>query len=249
VVSHDTSDEDIKADLERRTLHSIPPGYKDKAKPDGGVGDLIIWQTIIKLGKDKNKSVVFVCSEEKADWVVSTQNEVLAPRFELVSEFYRKVGKHFGLVGFPRFLELMHASSDTVGRAKRAVSHVARYRFVEDRLDEIIRSLDQIASNYISGEDDEYHRIRDMRFGDLVASFRHAKASYFALIDSDTGKHFLAVFDELLSEMETLDRQIAYAEATMKYSADEEVEKLRSVCSRFHSIYGDYAEWRMASST
>ena len=55
----------INDDLERRTIHDIPPGFKDKKKDDHGIGDLLIWHTIIHLGASKEKNIVFVTSEEK----------------------------------------------------------------------------------------------------------------------------------------------------------------------------------------
>lgn len=77
----------ITKELERRYLHKIPPGYKDQSKSDEGIGDLLIWLTILDVGKIKNKSVVFVSGEEKSDWYYKSEGQTLYPRFELVTEF------------------------------------------------------------------------------------------------------------------------------------------------------------------
>ena len=45
------NEEEIREDLERRHLHHIPPGYKDAAKEDSGIGDLLIWHTILEIGE------------------------------------------------------------------------------------------------------------------------------------------------------------------------------------------------------
>lgn len=58
----------LKQELNRRSIHKIPPGYKDSAKPDEGVGDFLIWQTILEIGKKYQKGVIFVSGEEKPDW-------------------------------------------------------------------------------------------------------------------------------------------------------------------------------------
>jgi hypothetical protein len=42
----------------------VPPGFKDQGKP----GDLIIWNTILHLGVEKKKSIIFVSTDEKTDW-------------------------------------------------------------------------------------------------------------------------------------------------------------------------------------
>jgi hypothetical protein len=65
ILQHDLSNEDIRADLTRRNTHKLPPGYKDSDKLDEGIGDLIIWHSLIKLGKDVQKPVIFVSNEER----------------------------------------------------------------------------------------------------------------------------------------------------------------------------------------
>jgi hypothetical protein len=70
IVQHGLSKEYIQADLARRAAHKLPPGYKDGGKMDEGIGDLLIWHSLIKIAKDAKKPVIFVCNEEKADWLV-----------------------------------------------------------------------------------------------------------------------------------------------------------------------------------
>lgn len=106
---------DVQADLQIRIIHKIPPGYKDAAKADEGIGDLLIWKTILDLGATRCQSVVFVSGEEKADWVHRSDGQALFPRYELIDE-YRRVskGKSFHLVSLARLLELLGASKDAV---------------------------------------------------------------------------------------------------------------------------------------
>ena len=59
------------------TIHHIPPGYKDAGKEDSGIGDLLIWHTILELGKVHKKSVIFVSGDEKPDWFKQSQNVAL----------------------------------------------------------------------------------------------------------------------------------------------------------------------------
>jgi hypothetical protein len=50
--------------------NKIPPGYKDGAKPDEGVGDFIIWKTLLAVAAKTGKHLAFVTGEQKAEWFV-----------------------------------------------------------------------------------------------------------------------------------------------------------------------------------
>ncbi|MCF3609204.1 PIN domain-containing protein [Planktothrix agardhii 1033] len=110
----------IKEDLKRRFLHKIPPGYKDSAKLDDGIGDLLIWQTILEIGKTHKKSVIFVSGEEKPDWWYRTNDQKLYPRYELVDEFRRySEGQSFHMIDLAELLELYGASEEVVEEVKQ----------------------------------------------------------------------------------------------------------------------------------
>ena len=64
IVDPQIEEKVIKSDLEHRLLYNIPPGYKDRGKDDNGIGDLLIWYTILEIGKSKKKSVIFGCHPE-----------------------------------------------------------------------------------------------------------------------------------------------------------------------------------------
>jgi len=55
VFDPDIDKDKVARDLERRKIHHIPPGYKDAGKEDKGIGDLLIWHTILKIGKRHKK--------------------------------------------------------------------------------------------------------------------------------------------------------------------------------------------------
>jgi rRNA-processing protein FCF1 len=109
------SEKDTKDDLARRQAHKIPPGYKDASKDDEGIGDLLIWQTILEVGKAHERSVIFVSGEEKPDWWYRSNNQALYPRYELIDEFRRSSdGQSFHIVKFSKFLDLYGASDKVV---------------------------------------------------------------------------------------------------------------------------------------
>ena len=112
--------EALQTDLEHRLLYNIPPAYKDRAKDDNGIGDLLIWHTILEIGKSKKKSIIFVSGDEKSDWYLRSEGRSLYPKYELVDEFRRKSeGQAFHVVKFSRFLELFGASNKVVEEVRR----------------------------------------------------------------------------------------------------------------------------------
>ncbi|MEW6028492.1 MAG: PIN-like domain-containing protein [Chloroflexota bacterium] len=110
----------LKEELESRYLHQIPPGYKDASKDDGGIGDLLIWKTILELGATQKKNAILVSGEEKPDWWHKSEGQALYPRFELFDE-YRRVssGGSFHIVSFSKFLDLYGASEEVVQEVRQ----------------------------------------------------------------------------------------------------------------------------------
>ena len=115
VLDEPIDTEEMRRDLLRRQLHHIPPGYKDGAKEDLGIGDLLIWHTILHVGEKYKMSVLFVSGDEKPDWWTRGANQALYPRFELVSEFARySDGATFRIIKFSDLLELYGATESVV---------------------------------------------------------------------------------------------------------------------------------------
>lgn len=111
----DFDKEKIAEDLNFRKAHSIPPGYKDAGKDDKGIGDLLIWHTILELGKRDKKNVLFVTGDNKPDWFHQSNKQPLYPRFELVDEFRRiSEGGTFHIVSFSGFLDLFGVDANVV---------------------------------------------------------------------------------------------------------------------------------------
>lgn len=111
--------EELLTEHDRRFSNKIPPGYKDQAKDDGGMGDLLIWLTILEIGSAQKKSVIFVSGDEKADWWHRGEGQPLYPRFELVDEFRRASGgRSFHIIRFSRLLELFDVSTEVVAEVR-----------------------------------------------------------------------------------------------------------------------------------
>lgn len=75
---------------ENRYLYSIPPGYKDKSKPEPDrYGDLIFWKEILKKNAEIDNPIILVTGDTKEDWYYQELGMTIGPRPELIDEFYR----------------------------------------------------------------------------------------------------------------------------------------------------------------
>ncbi len=95
--------EEISQDLARRNKLKLPPGYKDGGKEQNQAGDLLIWHELLNLAIARNKHVIFVSGDEKADWWHQSGKAALYPRFELVDEFREKTdGRSFHILSLSK---------------------------------------------------------------------------------------------------------------------------------------------------
>jgi hypothetical protein len=91
--------DELLKNFEWRNKNRIPPGFQDHAKlnADGQpseniIGDLVIWHTILEIGREKKTSLLFVSGDIKNDWRIQSSGKALYPRFELVDEYRRESG-------------------------------------------------------------------------------------------------------------------------------------------------------------
>ena len=121
IIEVKLSEDDLSKNLTFRYDHFIPPGYKktDQNKPDGGIGDLIIWQTTLEIGRDKETDIIFVTNEEQNDWFYRHQGTAISPKHELLDEFRRFTnGKSISIVNLSTFLLSQQAQVETVNEVK-----------------------------------------------------------------------------------------------------------------------------------
>ena len=99
--------------------NKIPPGYKDGAKPDEGIGDFLIWKTLLAAGEKAGKHLAFVTGEQKADWFVRTGRKGVYPRIELLTEYgHASGGKSLRLITLYELLREMQAPATVVESVK-----------------------------------------------------------------------------------------------------------------------------------
>jgi PIN like domain len=120
VVESDVEDSKARADCNERLGAKIPPGFKDADKSRNAAGDVLVWHTVLTVGRARPKAdVVFVSGDAKNDWFYRSENTALYPRFELTDEYRRASdGGSFHILPFPDFLKRMNASASVVLEAQ-----------------------------------------------------------------------------------------------------------------------------------
>jgi hypothetical protein len=104
-----TSEEikEIKEDCKYRYENSIPPGFKDynSNEDKNSCGDLILWNQLIKIAKEKELPMIFVTDDKKEDWWWKYAGKTIGPRHELIKEFYDKAEVQFYMYQTDQFIK------------------------------------------------------------------------------------------------------------------------------------------------
>jgi predicted nucleic acid-binding protein len=109
------TDERLEAIRKDRYNARVPPGFRDKGKEDGGVGDLAIWLTILETAVAVGKDTLFVTEDGKTDWFHKSGDQRLYPRYELAEEFRATTGgRTFGMLTLSELLKGFGASDKVV---------------------------------------------------------------------------------------------------------------------------------------
>jgi len=90
----------------------IPPGYMDskgkKAKVDyKKYGDLVIWFQLMDKAKETHKPIILITNDDKDDWWLRSNSEIIGPRHELIQEFNSETNQSFYMYSADRFLGLV----------------------------------------------------------------------------------------------------------------------------------------------
>lgn len=129
---------------EERFKLKIPPGFEDEKSKEGNnkYGDLVLWNQVIELAKNLNKSVILITDERKSDWWWKIKDgRTMGPRFELVKEMKDEANVGFHMYSSERFLEygLNFLEEQVNKEALDEISALKRAEMEEIRRLEIIR--------------------------------------------------------------------------------------------------------------
>jgi hypothetical protein len=120
IIAPSLGDDAMLEDAARRANIRQPPGYKDRAKEMNSYGDVVIWHSILELGRQAKTHVVFVTADEKGDWFHQSNGQALMPRVELLLEFSNHTGgKHLVVVPPSKLLQALGAEITAVAEVER----------------------------------------------------------------------------------------------------------------------------------
>lgn len=119
--------------------NSMLPGYKDE-----GIGDVVIWLTLLEIGKARQQDLLFVTGDDKADWWHRGSGQALYPRFELVDEYRRASGgRTFAMCSLADLLNLEQVPADVVEQVRKTEEAQLRL-LVNERLQEGVHPRGQV---------------------------------------------------------------------------------------------------------
>jgi PIN like domain len=255
IIHSDVPEDALRIDLTRRNTHKIPPGYKDQDKDDGGVGDLIIWNSLLRIARELKRDVAFVCNEEKSDWFVRSSNDTLMPRPELTHEFHEKTGQHLIIINWPSFLEVMQADPGTVEEAQKAQEESSvqvrpSLGRVFMHMESINRRISEFTERFRPSHDGTNPKIRPyIRNKDFGQHIRGAIRSARTIIHEHPTNgisHHLKQLVVLLNHISNLNSSIKDSCATGRQFSGTELKRLLNLCGQFETLRMRLMSYAMA---
>lgn len=245
-ITSDYKEDELLKEAQFRFDNNIPPGFKDRGKPDNSLGDLLIWKSILALGKSKASNIVFVTNEEKIDWFVVGNKKPIVTRFELVNEYYRETnGKSFTCMSFSSFLELQGAESKVVGEVQNANERVFTFSSADEKpiehnsLKELERIYRRIRIFLLRNHsEDDYYLDQELIY--KIQIYRDVYRSEIAILRMPF--NLILEIDEILQEISQLSSAIEYEHYRQKRDTSDKQERLYSLCISFLGLYKQISE-------
>lgn len=246
-LNHDEATTSVE--WQRRIVHRLPPGYKDKGKPDTGIGDFLVWLTILQVGRERNKDAIFVSGDEKSDWWYQSENTALYPRFELLEEYRRETnGCTFHMIRFAELLERFGASPAIVREVKEesarplvAVPPVTAQPH-EDREFGVPRQAELAVAQWI----ETFDKIEaNASFPDYLSSRDPTVGYEIVLVHAPDGPRLLRRLDQLTTKRRSARlRELSVVFVTLPKQIDWLSRKLRGARLPFSVHKGVFADGR-----
>ena len=92
-------------DAEKRFKEKVPPGFQDDDKETNKYGDVLIWFQMMDYAKANQKNIIFVSRDAKPDWYSKKDKKTIAPRFELLLEFYKETNQYIYIYQEKNFIK------------------------------------------------------------------------------------------------------------------------------------------------
>lgn len=182
------TDEELELVRAERFAKQIPPGYRDKSKDDGGVGDLATWLTILATCSARDSDGILVTEDSKDDWFHRAGETRLFPRYELLEESRERVpGRAFGIYSLSELLKAHGAPQPVVEqvatheRSSESRSTLSESEAVVSVANRLVAAFGQDAVQpIVSADFDVRVIVADGAIGVSVAILNRFKAAYGA---------------------------------------------------------------------
>lgn len=200
-----TSAEDqakVRKWAETRIDKGIPPGFSDKTKTDGGVGDALIWREIIELAKAEKRPVIFVSDDQKPDWVLEVEGRKLGALPALRQELFTESGQDFQHYNVQRFLSYLKKTE----KPDMLDTSIEEAATVRDRINNVDKKLGDIEAVPTAKE--------------LLDLLTQNSVRTWASI-SDSNGRILSNFDRLTEQLEAAGHEIRRYERWIGQTTDE----------------------------
>jgi predicted nucleic acid-binding protein len=173
---------------EERYKKEIPPGYKDSKKDGSGdqyrkYGDFLVWKQIIEYAKSQNKPVIFITDDKKEDWWLEQSGRTIAPRPELIEEFYKDTSQKFWMYSVDRFVQ------ESAKTTKAVISEEVINELIKVSQDSIRSDIEDKASILVSQETIETSP--DKRSGLLIVTLN--KNMHYATGTGKFAPNFISI--------------------------------------------------------
>lgn len=132
IVILDIDNNEIVKEWELRKKIKSPPGYRDSNKDDSGIGDFLIWKTMIQLSKEKKKNVIFISEDKKNDWYTISNKAPFSIKPELVNEFYFETKQSINLMSLSQFISNFEVNKETI----ETIENIENDKLLEQPLDD-----------------------------------------------------------------------------------------------------------------
>ncbi|MFB5152258.1 PIN domain-containing protein [Burkholderia orbicola] len=180
----------------------IPPGFRDKTKSDGGVGDALIWREIIELAKAEKLPVIFVSDDQKPDWVLEVEGRKLGALPALRQELFTESGQDFQHYNVQRFLSYLKKTE----KPDMLDASIEEAATVRDRINKLDKNLGDIEAAPTARE--------------LLDILTQNSVRTWALIADSNGR-VLSNFERLTEQLEAVGHEIRRCERWLGQTTDE----------------------------
>ncbi len=135
IVDHDLDEATLLTEMKKRYGRRQPPGYTDAGKSVNPGGDLMVWLSVLALGRRRKNHLLLVSNDAKEDWWDQVkEGGAFRPRFELIDEYRRTSGGHaFFMMPFSTFLRTFGAKEALVEEIERSEEAASGTRYDFDR--------------------------------------------------------------------------------------------------------------------